>query len=247
VLRWLEQHRPTVLAMQETQCSAGRFPKAGFEALGYDVHAHGDGGSNGVALAVRIATHDVVLGVPGAVGPFSEPRVVAVTIRPGPAPVRIICAYAPNGRKVGTDQHRYKLAWFKLLQAIVASAPEDEIVVAADLNVAPTDLDVWDADRYRNRNLTSPSERAAFGDLLADGLVDVVRAHSAGTRLSSWWNRRGDFFESDRGWRLDHVLATPKTAGTVASVRIDPAPRALAGCSDHAPVLVKFDSVDGLR
>jgi exodeoxyribonuclease III len=242
VLGWLESHAPTVLALQETQCSALRFPRAGFRALGYDVVAHGDGGANGVALASRVGLNDVQFGVVGAPAPFDEPRIIAANLEG--SRVRVICAYAPNGRKVGTDAHRFKVAWFELLRAVVEQAMEDtdvdHVVVAADLNVAPTDNDVWDAHRYRNRNLTSPDDRRAYQRLIDVGLTDVVRAQNADGKLSSWWNRRGDFFESDRGWRLDHVLVTAPLAGACVGAHIDREIRRAVGGSDHAPIVARF-------
>jgi exodeoxyribonuclease III len=239
VLDWLEAKRPTVLALQETQCSSSRFPTAGFRKLGYEIASVGDGGTNGVAIASLKPISQVEPGMPGAHAPFDEPRFIAATIDE----IRIVCAYAPNGRKVGTDPHRFKLAWFALLAAIVGYEIEThtDVIVAADLNIAPTDLDVWDAHHYRNRSLTSSSERAAFEKLLATGLVDIVRAHSEpNQKLSTWWNRRGDFYESNRGWRLDHLLATPSLAARTTTVTIDRATRAAANTSDHAPTLAHF-------
>jgi exodeoxyribonuclease III len=52
--------------------------------------------------------------------------------------------------------------------------------------------------------------------------------------MYTWWNRRGDFFESDRGWRLDHVLLTPSV--TVERVWVDRSLRAIPGGTDHAPL-----------
>jgi exodeoxyribonuclease III len=302
VLGWVGAHQPSVLAMQETQCTSARFPQAEFEALGYEIVAHGDGGSNGVALASRIGLHDIQLGVPGAPPPFDEPRILSARVDAGArndagapirlagriehprwdskrsgegarrndagapirlagriehprwdskrsgegarrndASVRVVCAYAPNGRKVGTDAHAFKVAWFELLRAVVEHADEPDVVVAADLNVAPTDHDVWDAHRYRSRNLTSPEDRRAYQRLIDAGLVDVVRKHSGSEKLSSWWNRRGDFFESDRGWRLDHVLANSELAVHSVGVHIDREIRRLSGGSDHAPITATFE------
>ncbi len=237
VLGWLEAHQPSVLAMQETQCTATRFPGSEFQALGYEIVAHGDGGSNGVALASRVGLHDIRVGVPGAPRPFDEPRILSGLVDGG---VRVVCAYAPNGRKVGTDAHAFKVAWFELLRAVVEHADELDVVVAADLNVAPTDNDVWDAHRYRSRNLTSPEDRRAYGRLIDAGLVDIVRKHSGSEKLSSWWNRRGDFFESDRGWRLDHVLASSSFAEKSIDVHIDREIRRVSGGSDHAPITATF-------
>jgi exodeoxyribonuclease III len=56
VLDWLEAERPTVLALQETQCSPLRFPTTGFRKLGYEIVCVGDCGSNGVAIASLLRT-----------------------------------------------------------------------------------------------------------------------------------------------------------------------------------------------
>ena len=239
VLNWVEQMRPTILALQETQCSPSRFPTTGFRQLGYEIVCAGNGGTNGVAIASLLPLSDIELGMPGAHAPFDEPRFLAATVDG----IRIVCAYAPNGRKVGTDPHRFKLAWFALLTAIVSYEIEThaDLIVAADLNIAPTDLDVWDANHYRYRNLTSPLERAAFEELLNAGLVDIVRANAEpNQKLSTWWNRRGDFYENNRGWRLDHLLTTPSLASQATSVTIDRATRAAPNTSDHAPTLAHF-------
>jgi exodeoxyribonuclease III len=240
VLNWLADHQPSVLALQETQCGAASFPLAGFSALGYEVAVHGDGGRSGVAIASRVGLSDVTHGVPGAAHPFDEPRIIAATVSLYGETTRVICGYAPNGKKVGTDDHRFKVAWFRLLGAVMEHSEEANVIVAADLNVAPTDRDVWDAHRYRSRNLTSPADRAAFVQLLDLGVVDVVRAHAGDAQLSTWWNRRGDFFDTDRGWRLDHVLTSARLASTVQSVVIDRSVRAQPGGSDHSPILVSW-------
>lgn len=259
VMGWVEENQPDVLALQETMVSPARFPTKDFAGLGYEVVAHGSGGRGGVAIASRLSLSDVTTDRPGAVAPFDEPRLVSVSLadRFGGARIRIHCCYAPNGRKVGTDHHRFKLAWFEYLAAVLDAdrgahlddSHTVETLVLGDLNIAPTDLDVWDAHRYRSRNLTSPAERAAFEQLLAGAgagteppprLVDVVRLHLSDTHGYSWWNRRGDFYESDRGWRLDHILASPGIASTSESLHIDRATRGQDGSSDHAPIQVDF-------
>jgi exodeoxyribonuclease-3 len=176
--------------------------------------------------------------IPGAVSPLDEPR--SITLSAGS--LRIHTCYAPNGRKVGTDTHAVKLAWLSLFASWleIDAADFPQRIVLGDLNVAPADDDVWDASRYRRRNLTSPPERAAFDRLLATGLDDIVRARLGPGPLFTWWNRRSDFYETDRGWRLDHVLTSPEVAGRVTSVTIDRAERGRPGSTDHAPILVEL-------
>jgi len=242
IVAWTETNAVDVLCMQETKCPAERFPRHGFSALGHDLVLHGgEGGRGGVAVAHRVPVDDVVLGVPGAVAPLAEPRSISFSIdHGGPGPLRIHTCYAPNGRKVGTRHHEIKLAWFALFAAWleIDRAEHPEQVVAGDLNIAPLDVDIWEPARYRKRNLTSPRERAAFDALLDDGaLLDVVRDRFGDDAVFTWWNRRSDFYETDRGWRLDHLLAAPNTATRIDRVWVDRSERGRSGSTDHAPIV----------
>jgi len=242
VVEWINRHEPDVVCLQETKAGPRKFPTQAFVALGYDLVTHGgDDGRGGVAIASRHDLDDIQLGIPGAIAPLDEPRSIAATI----GNLRLHTAYAPNGRKAGTHAHQVKLAWFTLYTAwIEAERGEfDELLVAADLNIAPLDIDIWEPARYRKRNLTSPPERAAFASLLEQGnLVDVVRERHGQASVFTWWNRRSDFYETDRGWRLDHILASPLLASRVEQVVIDRAERGRPRSADHAPLLVTLNS-----
>jgi len=230
-----------VACLQETKAGPRKFPTQALKARGFEIIVHGgDDGRGGVALASKLAFDDVDLGIPGAVAPLNEPRSIAVTIDG----LRIHTAYAPNGRKVGTRPHQIKLAWFTLYAAWLQAerAEFDDLLLAADLNIAPLDIDIWEPSRYRKRNLTSPKEREAFDHLLDDGaMVDVVRERFGDQHVYTWWNRRSDFYESDRGWRLDHVLATPTAAEQVTELTVDRTERGRPGSTDHAPLSVTLD------
>jgi len=238
VIRWIDAEQPHVICMQETKAGPRKFPQQGFVERGYELAIHGgDDGRGGVAVASRLPMTDISLGIPGAVSPLDEPRAIAATVDG----VRLHTAYAPNGRKVGTHAHQVKLAWFTLYTAwLQAERVEFErLLVAADLNIAPRDIDVWDASRYRKRNLTSPPERQAFDHLLdAADLVDIVRHTHREQPVFTWWNRRSDFYETNRGWRLDHLLASPELAADVTGVSIDRTERGRPGSTDHAPLMV---------
>ena len=240
VTNWVDANTPDVVCMQETKAGVHKFPLQPFVDRGFDVITHGgDDGRGGVALASRLPLSDVTKGIAGAVAPLDEPRSISASV----AGIRLHTVYAPNGRKVGTRHHEIKLAWFALLAAWleVDRADFPDQILIGDLNIAPLDIDVWDASRYRKRNLTSPRERAAFAAILDGGaMVDVVRDRFGDEPVFTWWNRRSDFYESDRGWRLDHLLATPAVAGRIGSVVIDRAERGRQGSTDHAPLLVSL-------
>lgn len=238
VITWVDRHTPDVLCMQETKAGVRTFPSHEFAARGFSLVSHGgDDGRGGVAIASRLPLDDVTLGIPGAVSPLDMPRSISATV----AGMRLHTVYAPNGRRVGTAPHEVKLAWFTLLAAWlqIEGASFTNQMLVGDLNIAPLDIDVWEPSRYRKRNLTSPRERAAFAGILQTGdMVDVVRTALGNKSGYTWWNRRSDFYETDRGWRLDHVLASPELATRVTGVCIDRAERGRTGSADHAPLLV---------
>lgn len=245
VVQWIVANSPDVVCLQETKCVARQFPRQEFEALGYTLIIHGgDGGRGGVAIATRLGVDNITLGIPGAVRPLDEPRSISCTIDG----LRVHNCYAPNGRKVGTPPHAIKLAWFALFDAWLQMdrAEHHAQLVLGDFNIAPLDIDIWEPSRYRKRNLTSPLERRAFEALVADDeLIDVIRQHFGDQHVYTWWNRRSDFYESDRGWRLDHVLADPATAARITDLQVDRAERGRVGSADHAPILVELDELTG--
>ena len=238
VLGWLGGNEPDIACLQETRAGARKFPRQGFEQLGYELTiAGGDDGRAGVAIASRVPLDDVIIGIPGAVSPLNELRSISATA----GDLRIHTCYAPNGRKAGTRPHDIKLAWFALLAAWLDIDREDHPaqILLGDLNIAPRDIDIWEPHRYRKRNLTSPPERAAFERLLDEGaMVDAVRTRFGDQAVFTWWNRRSDFYATDRGWRLDHVLATPPVDDRIVSVTIDRDERGRDGAADHAPLLI---------
>src|SRR5262249_36619523 len=141
---------------------------------GYAVALHGEAQWNGVAILSRVGLGDVVRGVAGAPGfPQPEARGVAATC----GGIRMYSVYAPNGRVPDSDHYHYKLAWFAALRGVVKAGPRAAAIVCGDMNIAPTDDDVFDPDAYIGQTHVTPPERAALANLQAVGLRDVVREH----------------------------------------------------------------------
>ena len=128
--------------------------------------------------------------------------------------------YVPNGRTPDSDHYQYKLAWLASLRDMVAAGP-DAIVVCGDMNIAPTDEDVFDPEAYIGHTHVTPPERAALADLEAVGLHDVVRDRWPGERVFSYWDYRAGMFHQDLGMRIDLVLATDRVADRVKAAWID--------------------------
>ena len=240
LLPWLEQRQPDVLCLQETKLSDDAFTEllgAEFSSRGYSVAVHGEAQWNGVAIVSRVGLDDVVPGIPGGPGfPKQEARAIAATC----GGIRVHSVYVPNGRAPDSEHYRYKLAWLDALRDMVGADP-DQAIVAGDMNIAPTDADVFDPDAYIGQTHVTPPEREALARLEAVGLRDVVRDHWPSERVFSYWDYRAGMFHKDLGMRIDLVLATGPVAGRVRAAWVDRQARKGTGPSDHAPVIVDLD------
>ena len=126
------------------------------------------------------------------------------------------------------------------LRDVVAARPE-ATVVCGDMNIAPTDDDVFDPEAYVGQTHVTPPEREALAELQALGLRDVVRDRWPGERVFSYWDYRAGMFHQDLGMRIDLVLASEPVADRVEAAWIDRQARKGKGPSDHAPVIVDLD------
>jgi exodeoxyribonuclease-3 len=240
LLPWLDERRPDVLCLQETKLADDKFAEllgAELQGRGYAVAAHGEATWNGVAILSRVGLDDVVTGIAGGPGfPHPEARALAATC----GGVRVVSVYVPNGRVPDSDHYRYKLAWLAALRDMLTAAPE-ATVVCGDMNIAPTDEDVFDPDAYVGQTHVTPPERAALAALQKLGFHDVVRERWPGRRVFSYWDYRAGMFHQDLGMRIDLVLASSAVAGRVRAAWIDRHARKGTGPSDHAPVIVDLD------
>ena len=240
LLPWLDQRRPDVLCLQETKLTDAAFTELLGEELGrrgYAVAQHGEGQWNGVAILSKVGLDDVVPGLAGAPGfPHPEARAVSATC----AGIRVHSVYVPNGRVPDSDHYRYKLAWLAALRDQLAAGP-DEAVVCGDMNIAPTDADVFDPEAYVGQTHVTPPERAALAELQALGLCDVIRDRWPAERVFTYWDYRAGMFHRDLGMRIDLVLASAPVAGRVRAAWVDRQARKGSGPSDHAPVIVDLD------
>jgi exodeoxyribonuclease-3 len=237
LLPWLDQRQPDVVCLQETKLADALFTELLGEELarrGYAVALHGEAQWNGVAILSRVGLDDVVRGVDGAPGfPRPEARAVSATCDG----IRVSSVYVPNGRAPGSEHYRYKLAWLAALREEVAAGPEAAIV-CGDMNIAPTDADVFDPEAYVGQTHVTAPEREALAELLALGLRDVVRDHWPAERVFTYWDYRAGMFHRDLGMRIDLVLASDPVAERVRAAWVDRQARKGSGPSDHAPVIV---------
>jgi exodeoxyribonuclease-3 len=240
LLPWLDERRPDVVCLQETKLADDAFLAllgTELEARDYAVALHGEAAWNGVAILSRVGLDGVVTGVAGSPGfPHPEARAVSATC----GGIRMVSVYVPNGRVPDSEHYQYKLAWLASLREMVAAGP-DATIVCGDMNIAPTDDDVFDPDAYIGQTHVTQPERAALQELQSLGLRDVVRDRWPNERVFTYWDYRAGMFHQDLGMRIDLVLASPAVADRVEAAWVDRKARKGKGPSDHAPVIVDLD------
>ena len=232
---WLEVTQPDIVCLQETKCPDEQFPALGLQAAGYRSAYHGEKSYNGVAILAKDELHEIRASLcDEVVDP--QARVIAATI----GELRVFSIYAPNGQSVGSPAYVYKLQWYRRLRDCISKEKPGDLVVCGDLNVAPEDIDVYDADLWRGAIMASEGERKAFGDLRNLGLHDTLRIHHKESQLFSWWDYQMRAFEKNRGLRIDAILASESLAKKCTASGIDRQMRAGKDPSDHAPVWAEF-------
>jgi exodeoxyribonuclease III len=240
LLPWLDERHPDVVCLQETKLADDAFAQlleVELSQRGYEIAVHGEVQWNGVAIISRIGLEDVVTGLPGGPGfPRQEARAISAIC----GGIRVHSVYVPNGREPDSEHYRYKLRWLAALREIVATRA-DAALVCGDMNIAPTDADVFDPAAYVGHTHVTPPERAALDDLQSLGLRDVVRDRWPSERIFTYWDYRAGMFHQDLGMRIDLVLASVDIAERVRAAWVDRQARKGKGPSDHAPVIVDLD------
>ncbi|HVK26067.1 MAG TPA: exodeoxyribonuclease III [Actinokineospora sp.] len=240
LLAWLDQRQPDVVCLQETKLTDDAFTSllgAKLAERGYAVALSGEVQWNGVAILSRVGLDDVEVGFTGAPGyPAPEARAVSATC----GGIRVHSLYVPNGREPDSEHYHYKLAWLAALREVVAAGPR-EVMVCGDMNIAPTDADVFDPKAYIGQTHVTPPERGALAELQSVGLHDVVRDRWPDETVFTYWDYRAGMFHQNLGMRIDLVLAGAPVAERVKAAWVDRHARKGTGPSDHAPVMVDLD------
>lgn len=239
ILDWLGGNQPDVFCVQETKVTDDEFPAAEFERAGYRVVFRGEKSYNGVAIASRAELREVAFGIDDG-GPRDETRLVRAAV----GGVHVVNTYVPQGREPDSPMYRYKLEWFSRLAGFFQKhyRPRQKVVWCGDLNVAPTDIDVYDPKRLLGHVCFNPEVQAAFRRVVEWGLVDVFRKHHPEAGHYTFFDYRvPNAMGRGMGWRVDHVLATRPLAAKSIDAYVDLEPRRRQKASDHTVLVAEFD------
>ena len=239
VVEWLRRNEPDVLCLQETKVGDEEFPRGALEDEGYNVVCFGQPGYNGVAILARHDLGDVQKGIAG--DPDDADRRCLCAVVAGEW--QLVNVYVPNGQTTGHPKYHWKLQWLRRLRGFLDERhdPRRPLLVLGDWNVTLDDRDVWDPVGLRETIHCSTPEREAVREVLAFGLYDALRKHHEEGGIYTWWDYRTEMLgRTNRGLRIDHVMASASAVERCTEVTVHEAERAGRGASDHVPVVARF-------
>lgn len=242
VEKFLRDHTPDILCLQETKVVDGDFPLGAFRKLGYDhIVLNGQRMHHGVAIISRLPLVEEKREDWQANG---EARHIGVRLPNG---LRLENVYVPAGGDIPdralNPKFDQKLNFLDRM-TLWSEGVRVPTLLVGDFNIAPLESDVWSHKQLLDVVSHTPVEVETLGRLQAShDWVDLGRHFvPAPTRLYTWWSYRAkDWAASDRGRRLDHMWASPEVAkAAIAHEVLEPA-RSWEKPSDHIPILTTFD------
>lgn len=249
VKKFLKQHKPDILCLQEIKCENAYFPQSDFESLGYRYMAiEGQPGYHGVATISRIPLIDVES---VAYCGKADKRHVKVVVEVKLGFVGIHNFYVPAGGDIPdrnqNEKFGYKLDFLQEMKKLKSTKKKNKIdiphILVGDLNIAPFEEDVWSHKSLLKVVSHTPIETDTLLDIMKRGKWhDAVRTMiPTPKKLYTWWSYRSpDWNAADKGRRLDHIWVAPSLIPRLHKVSVLRQARGWQQPSDHVPVMAQF-------
>jgi exodeoxyribonuclease-3 len=246
VEKFLAEHQPDVLCLQETKCPDGEFPSAPLRALGYEnIIIHGQKGYHGVAIASKLPlVEDHRLKYCDNL----DARHICGLIDAGSKRIRIHNFYVPAGGDEPdvaiNPKFAHKLGFIEEMKLLRANDLADtSTILVGDLNIAPLENDVWSHKKMLKIVSHTPVETEGLIDVINKGnWLDLMRQHVPETeKLYTWWSYRAkDWDGADKGRRLDHIWSSKDLGAHLEKIEVLREARGWERPSDHVPVTARF-------
>ena len=155
--------------------------------------------------------------------------------------LRVLNLYVPNGSSLKSEKYQYKLAWLACLGRYLEAwrqSGEEPLLMVGDFNIAPEDRDLHDPGRLSGGIMASAAERLALQTITGGHLADAFRLFEPAAGHWSWWDYRSGAWDTDRGWRIDHIYLDEVLQSCATGCVIHRQLRGNDQPSDHAPVVV---------
>ena len=236
LIEWLHEASPDIACLQEIKTVEERFPTAALAEAGYRALIHGQRSHHGVAILSRVPARERRRGLPGNDADH-EARYLEASIDG----VTVASVYLPNGNPQPGPRFDYKLAWFERFNAHAATLVKSRrpVVLAGDLNVVPTNADIYNWWPWQWDAVLQPQARAAYERLLAQGWIDATRHFHPKERIYTFWVNAAAY-KRNAGFRMDFLLVSPGALPRLKATGVDHPHREREKPSDHAPVWIEL-------
>ena len=238
ILDWLRETSPDVVCLQELKTDDTKFPARAFDDAGYGAIWHGQRSHHGVAILAKGETpREIRRGLPGD-DEDRQARYLEAQVKG----LVVASIYLPNGNPQPGPKFDYKLAWFERLNAHARGLYEsgEQVVLAGDLNVVPTNADIYNAWAWQWDAVMQPETRAAYQRLLAQGWTDSTRHLHPGERIYTFWVN-AEAFKRNAGFRMDFLLLSRGLTPRLKAAEVDTEFRGREKASDHAPTWIELE------
>ena len=235
ITEWLRETSPDIVTLQEIKTTDEKCPAEKMSEAGYGSIWHGQRAHHGIAiLAKGAAPREVRRGLPGD-AEDRQARYLEAEVQD----LVIASIYLPNGNPQPGPKFDFKLRWFDRLidHAQTLIDAKRPTVLTGDLNVVPTNFDIYNAWAWREDAVMQPETRAAWERLLAQGWIDSHRYLYPEERIYTFWVNH-QYFRRNAGFRMDFVLLSPDLKARLEEAGVDTDHRGREGASDHAPTWV---------
>jgi len=222
-----------ILCMQEIKVEKDKFPKINDD---FTCIVHGQKKLNGVAICSKLPIEKAQTGFEGE---LEEARFIYSLIDD----IHIINVYVPLGDNYG-ERFEYKMYFYEKLFEFLEKFDlgKDRVILLGDMNVAFSELDVWDVNVWEGEVTFLPEEKAMINRLLNIGFVDIIRKMHENEKVFTFYDYRGAKVYKNEGLRLDYIFISKPLVKDVIDLEIltsirrkrKPTP------SDHVPVILEL-------
>ena len=246
VEKFLREHQPDLLCLQETKCPDDLFPVEAFHALGYPfVAISGQKGYHGVAT---ISRRPVEVTEKREFCRKGDCRHIATRFEAGDRSVLLHNFYVPAGGDEPDPEinpkFRHKLDFIEEMRDVAAARDgSDASILVGDLNIAPLEEDVWSHKQLLKVVSHTPVETEGLESMrVGGGWQDLMRIHTPPPeKIYTWWSYRArDWQAADRGRRLDHIWSSQNLVESLRGIEVLKEARGWERPSDHVPVIARF-------
>jgi len=241
IINYLKTSNSDVLMLQEIKTEEKNFPFNDFKKIGYASYVFGQKSYNGVAFVSKKKINKI--NTKFINDKNKQSRIIEGEIKHKSQIIKLINIYAPNGNPINTDKYDYKKNWYdSIIKKVKRSLIENQnIIIAGDFNVIPSENDAYDYKRYENDALFKLEIRKKFRELINLGFYDIYRYFYKDKQEYTFWDYMAGSWQKNHGMRIDHFLVSNNLLENVKNVKIDKEPRSKIKPSDHTPIELELN------